>query len=524
MTSQYDNNRDGYNPHETKITPANIFTNGLTLLAPLLVDTPPSSVFPAWMSEYGIETNLIYAQPLYTAGITVNSGGTVGQPGNCTSAAGEYTCNMLVAETLYGSVWAWNADTGNLIFSRQGTTNTAGQNALWYDDCPNPAIPKNGQGGVGSLPFAGIVSTPVIDPTIAVPSTGLYGVMFLTSLCRDTQSATSRWYLHELDLTNGLLDVSGSNSPVQMEGSATNNSSVTFAPGSVLQRSALLEVRNSSATPSNVIYAPFGSAVPEASTSYPYDGWLFGYSVSGSVISTTPDFIFDTTPTGPSGNTGSPGCYCPSSCANAAPTSYQTQPNWCGHGGGIWMSSRGMAANTVSGVSNAFVGVGNGAFQTSSLNWGSSVLDFTYSTSGVGASPSQSFTPQGGLFAGDLLGNGTTNLITNCGTTGSPAACTSTVESLNQNDWDMSASGILLFTDSDGNNWLLTIDKGGLGYLLKQSSLGGYTSNDAGNQFPFAAASEPCWTLGVSNASGCHRITSMAFYNNTLYYGLSMSC
>jgi hypothetical protein len=111
LTSQYDNNRDGYNPHETLITPANLLSNGLTLLAPLTVDTPPSSVFPSWMSEYGIETNLIYAQPLYVAGITVNSAGSVGNPGNC-KTAGVYMCNMLVAETLYGSVWAWNADTG----------------------------------------------------------------------------------------------------------------------------------------------------------------------------------------------------------------------------------------------------------------------------------------------------------------------------------------------------------------------------------------------------------------------------
>jgi len=44
LTAQYDNNRDGYNPYETKITPTNLFRNGLTLLAPLLVDTPPSTL------------------------------------------------------------------------------------------------------------------------------------------------------------------------------------------------------------------------------------------------------------------------------------------------------------------------------------------------------------------------------------------------------------------------------------------------------------------------------------------------
>ena len=101
-----------------------------------------------------------------------------------------------------------------------------------------------------SLPFAGVVSTPVVDAATAIPDTSptLYGVVFLTSLCRYTTTDTSRWYLHELDLTNNLQEVAGSNSPVQTTGYATNNSSLQFAPGSVLQRSALLEVKKA-ATP-----------------------------------------------------------------------------------------------------------------------------------------------------------------------------------------------------------------------------------------------------------------------------------
>ncbi len=46
LTSQYDNNRDGYNPNEALITPSNLFDNGMTLLAPLIVDTPPTSALP----------------------------------------------------------------------------------------------------------------------------------------------------------------------------------------------------------------------------------------------------------------------------------------------------------------------------------------------------------------------------------------------------------------------------------------------------------------------------------------------
>jgi hypothetical protein len=335
-------------------------------------------------------TNAIYAQPLFVQGITVNANAATNAnntPANCTSSLGVHTCNMLLAATLYGSVWAWNADTGKVIFSRTGTGGIAGQNDLWYDDCPSPGIPQNGQGGVGSLPFAGIVSTPVIDPGIAIPNTNptLYGVMFLTSLCRDTGNGSTRWYLHELDLTNDLEEVAGSNSPVQIQGSATNNSNLSFTPSYVLQRSALLEVTNSSASPANVIYIGFSSAVPEASSSYPYNGWLYAYSTTGSQISTTPDFIFATTPTATA--SGTSGCYY---TAPQGSNSYQNQPNWCGHGGGIWMSSRGPAAATINGVTNAFVSVSNGGFQTGGANWGTSVLGFTYSaSSGVGTKTTQ---------------------------------------------------------------------------------------------------------------------------------------
>ena len=386
-----------------------------------------------------------------------------------------------------------------------------GQNDLWYDDCgpSSSGIAINGNGGAGSLPFAGVVSTPVVDAATAIPDTSptLYGVVFLTSLCRYTTTDTSRWYLHELDLTNDLQEVAGSNSPVQTTGYATNNSSLQFAPGSVLQRSALLEVKNSNATPSNAIYVAFGAAVNENSSDYPYTGWLFAYSTSGSQINTTPDFIFSTNPTATA--SGTSGCYYP------GPTGYQNVPNWCGHGAGIWMSSRGPAAGPVSGTtnSNVFLGAANGGFEAD-VDWGSSVLGFSYSASGgVGSSPSQSFTPNSGLFSNELLDYP----VTKC-STGSDTSCSYSFESLNQNDWDMSASGVLLFTDSNSHNWLLTIDKGGMAYFLNQSSLGGFTSGDTGNAFPFAAPNLPCWQSGHSNAGACHRITSMAFYDNNLYY------
>ena len=58
-----------------------------------------------------------------------------------------------------------------------------------------------------------------------------------------------------------------------------------------------------------------------------------------------------------------------------------------------------------------------------------SVLGFSYSASGgVGSSPSQSFTPNSGLFSNELLDYP----VTKC-STGSDTSCSYSFESLNQN-------------------------------------------------------------------------------------------
>jgi hypothetical protein len=498
-TAQYDNSRNGYNGYETVLTSTSLSAGStLAQLAPLTVDTPPASIG---------STNPIYAQPLYVARISLNPSAPTASQQYCNnlSVNGQPGCNMLLVVTLYGSVWAYNADTGHTVFSRTG---------LWSDCGPNSAIPVAGQGGLGSLPFAGIVSTPVIDTSLSPPA------MFLTSLCLDSQ-ANSHWYLHEIDLTNQLLDVAGSSSPLEITGTA-DGGTVSFVAGEVLQRAALLEVQNAGATPANVIYISFGSAVPESPNpatgqTYPYHGWIFGYSTSGVNNQLVQDFAFATTPA--SGSTpGTPACNtnAPLCGASGCQTGqYQNEPNWCGHGGGIWMSGRGPAGNTANGVSNAFFGIANGGFQPSAFNWGSSILDFTSSSSGgVGATPSSSFTPQGGLneaFTPLMLAD------SSCPAShgGPPMQCAYTFEVLNQNDWDMANSGILLFQGTGQQDWLVTVDKAGNGYLLNQSNLGGFAPNDTGDVFPFAAAASPCWSLGVQQASDCHRVTSLASYVNS---------
>jgi len=489
--------RQGYNGYETTLTPSTV--SNLTQQAPLIVDLGPLGA-----------TNEILAQPLYVTQIPTSLT-------NCASP-----CNMLVAVTLSSSVFAWNADTGALIWSRTGTTTGGSTNYFWYQDCgTSGSLPSP---FAQSLPFAGIVSTPVIDTSGSTPT------MFVTSVCQTGSTrGDQEWWLHELSLYNGHDYVT----PVQIVGPASGSDdadditiggSIPFNAWEVNQRPALLEVQVSGATPNHLVYVAFGSAVSE--TEAAYHGWVFGYS--GSL---TQEFAFATTAKGTAGNTDTPACSTNCTCSGGSCTpgtgciasGYQNAANWCGHGAGIWMSGKGPAANTLSGVSHAYFGVGNGGFQqwtsggstllSSIANWGESILDFTLSSSGFDSSPSQYFTPSGGVALEPPLGT-------------EPVAYT--YQGLNQNDFDMAVSGPLLFDDLDGNHRLLTVDKAGYGYLLTQADLCGSTgappecypgsptgqpglaAGDPGNAFPFAASSSLC--SDQQSASSCDRVTSLAFY------------
>lgn len=514
LTSQYGNPsygtlRQGYNAYETVLTDSTV--SNLTQQTPLIVDLGPLSA-----------TNEILAQPLYVAQISTSLT-------NCASP-----CNMPVAVTLSDSVFAWNADTGAVIWSRTGqSAGGAGTtNYFWYDDClfsgslPSPFAQ--------SLPFAGIVSTPVIDASGSTPA------MFVTSLCQ-TSSGSQQWWIHEINLYTGYD--SATHQQITGPASGLDNAddlasgSIPFNGYEVLQRAALLEVHVSGATPSHLIYVAFGSAVNE--TEVPYHGWVFGYS--GSLAK---EFAFATTTKGTSGNTDAPACSTNCTCTVGSCTAgtgciasgYQNSANWCGHGAGVWMSGKGPAANTLSGVSHAYFGVGNGGFQqwtsggallSTVFNWGESIVDFTLSTSGFDSSPSQYFTPYGGV----------TSVEPPLGLEAGGNPVSYTYQGLNQNDFDMSVSGPLLFSDLDGNQRLVTVDKAGYGYLLRQGNLCGSTgtpqcypgvptgqpglaTGDPGDVFPFQANSTAC--SDKESASGCDRVTSLAFYPdgsaNYLYF------
>ena len=533
------NKRQNINPYETILSPTTLPST-----------TAPGMFFPVDYLKSDLPANAvsnpIMAQPLYVAGITIPN----------TPCKG--SCNMVVAETLNGTVFAWIAggpNAGTQLWSRQGTNPLApGTNALWYDDCrgTGPVI----LGGPNNLPFMGILSTPVID-TSGTPSTP--PVMYLTSFCETSPpQPQAEWWLHEINLKNG-------------QGIATTNigndvrtlGHTDFKDGNQWQRPALLQVKNpNNANYPNLIYMLFGTGTVENGIGFPYSGWLVAYNASASGL--TPVFAYSNEPaaapgcgtgggfTGPitnqqpnkvpqcslasppnqNGNGGTPPCDC------FAASSLKNAPNWGGHGGGCWMSGNGPAATTVDALGpdgvHVYFGCGNGGFQLFTDSppapnnyYGQTVMDFrlkddgTYDSDATG--PFQTFTPNRPASSG-AQGSGLQGLApplpVACGCDDSDAncaQCTYTVQSMNAYDYDQSASGVVLFNQKDTNDdhWLVTIDKGGYGYLVHQGALCGLGSTDM-QCIGFAQGDQDVWTFGATNQlctglpGECHRVSGLA--------------
>jgi hypothetical protein len=529
------NSRQAINPYETTLSPTSL--PGSTTGTLFEVDDS-SSALPS-----GATSNPIMAQPLYVKGITTALGSCSG-------------CNMVVAVTLNGTVFAWVADgsgAGNLLWSRQGTP-SGGQgnsgNALWYDDCGAGGAPAQ---RIATLQFQGIVSTPVIDASGSPP------LMFLTSYC--TNSIGPEWWLHEINLQNGH-DVASTNIQTDVRSLSCSGCS-NFTAGWQQQRPALLEVKNSgnSSTP-NLFYILFGTGVMENTYAKDYTGWVVAYTVNSG--GPQPVFAYSNQPsscgTGGglalsgaenplcAGNSGSPSCDCMVylTCPVAGDTcNYSTgncavntgtvctnlgAPNWGGHGGGCWMSGNGAAATALNAINSdndvhVFFGCGNGGFQEfngstpdASNNNGQTVMDFRLTQTGYDSTtPFQTFTPN------SPASGVAPPLPTLCGCNasgGSCQPCTLTLQTMNANDYDMSVGGMALFNDLGGTQRLVTIDKAGYGYLLTQGNICGagtpdtacigFASGDPGSAMTFGASQLLC----SAYPNNCDRIASMAVFDN----------
>ena len=231
LTERGNVRRDGQFSNETYLTPANVNTNQF------------GSLFSEAVDGY------VVAQPLYVAGVNIAGIGVV---------------NVVYVVTANDSVYAFNADTGALLWkvsflnSGNGTTVTA------------EPVSALGCSVVNGFTQVGVTGTPVIDSTT--------NTIYMVAKTMEVTSGVTTYIfrLHALDITTGLEKFGG---PVVINAS---QGTVTLTPQNYLQRPALLEVNGST------LYIGFGSNGCDQLA----HGWLLAYSAASlqqlGVFNTSP--------------------------------------------------------------------------------------------------------------------------------------------------------------------------------------------------------------------------------------------
>ena len=236
LTYHYNNAHTGLNAKETTLTLSNVNSTSFGKLFTVTVD------------------GLVDAQPLYLSAVTIQGA----------------THNVLIVATEHDSVYAFDADTGNLLW--QVTTLLSGETTS--DD----------RGCKQITPEIGITATPVISR----PS-GSNGVVYLVAASKDS-SGNYHQRLHALDATTGSELYKG---PAEIAakfpgtGDGSSGGYVVFDPGQYAERAALLLL-------SNTVYLAWTSHCDVR----PYTGWIMGYN-SHTLAQTT---VLDVTPNGHQGS------------------------------------------------------------------------------------------------------------------------------------------------------------------------------------------------------------------------------
>jgi hypothetical protein len=219
-TFHYDNNRTGWNPNETALTTASVASGHFRRLRLLQTDS------------------VVYAQPLYAPGITVNG----------------VKHNLVIIATENDTVYAYDADTGARVWFRQFTNPAAGITA----------VSTSSVGGCNQItPTIGISSTPVIDPTT--------NTLYLDAKIQVSSGGTNPTYsyhhmIHAISLANGADRVA----PVEVKATVKldDGTSLPFYPQFQQNRPALL-------LSGGVVYVGFGSSCDGSALIV--HGWVFGY-------------------------------------------------------------------------------------------------------------------------------------------------------------------------------------------------------------------------------------------------------
>jgi len=223
--------RSGQNQQETILTTSNVNSSSFGKLFTLPVD------------------GIIDAEPLYLSAVTI---------------AGKGTHNVIYTVTENDSVYAFDADTGAL---------------LWHVSVLGSGETPSDDHGCGQIsPQIGITSTPAINR-----HSGPHGTIYVVAMSKNSSTYFQR--IHALDITTGAEQFGG---PVTVQakypgtGDNSHNGFVIFDPGQYAERQGLLLL-------GNTLYTGWTSHCDQR----PYTGWLIAYNATTlaqtSVLNLTPN-------------------------------------------------------------------------------------------------------------------------------------------------------------------------------------------------------------------------------------------
>jgi len=414
-------------------TPATQLTDNGSQFAVVVSNSVGSVTSNAAMLNVNTASILTYHNDNARSGQNLNE--TILTPHNVSTA----TFGKLFSVPVDGHVYAQPLYLANISIPGQGTHNvvyvvTEHDSVYAFDaDASGPSLwhvsfidPANGITTLSPSDVScpdirieiGITGTPVIDPTT--------GTLYVVARTKEKGTFVQR--LHALDITTGAEKFGGPvlvQATVNGNGIDSVNGQVLFNPQRQNQRSALL-------LQDGLVYIAWGSIcdVP------PYHGWIMAYD---------------------SQTLGQVGVW------NATPN---------GDSGGIWASGSGPASDG----SSIFLVTGNGSFNVSDGNYGSSAVKIGPPSAGV-FSVSDYFTPY------------------------NEAA-------LSSNDIDLGSGGALLVDQPFGSpqHLLFLCGKEGKLYVIDRDNMGKFnaTSDQVIQSIP--GANPGAWN-------------SPAWWNNTLYLG-----
>jgi hypothetical protein len=219
LTYHNDIARTGQNLNETTLTISNVASATFGKVGFFAVD------------------GLVDAEPLYASKVTVPSNGTH---------------NLLIAATEHDSVYAFDADSGTVI---------------WKTSMLKSGETTSDNRSCGQVtPEIGVTSTPVIDRT-----RGANGVVYVVAMSKDS-SSNYHQRIHALDLALGTELLGG---PIDVQaqypgtGDGSDGTNVIFDPGQYKERAALLLLNGT-------LYTSWASHCDIR----PYTGWIIGYNGS----------------------------------------------------------------------------------------------------------------------------------------------------------------------------------------------------------------------------------------------------